>query len=78
MTSGQFPDLLGGGSVKKRVPKAVLRTKKGKEKIATVMREYKQGALRLPKQAGGQKVRNRKQALAIALSEAYRKVKGKK
>jgi hypothetical protein len=60
--------------MKKRVPKAVLRTKKGKEKVATVMREFKRGTLR---SSSGQKVRNRKQAIAIALSEAYRKVKGK-
>ncbi len=76
MTSGQFPDLLHllrGGNIKKRIPKAVLRTKKAKEKIATVMREYKQGTLR---SSSGQKVKSRKQALAIALSEAYRKVKG--
>jgi hypothetical protein len=76
MTSGQFPDLLRGDSaMKKRVPKAVLRTKKAKEKIAQVMREFKQGKLR---SSSGQKVRDRKQAIAIALSEAYRKVKGKK
>jgi hypothetical protein len=75
MTSGQFPDLLRGDSaMKKRIPKAVLRTKKAKEKIATVMREFKQGTLR---SRSGQKVKNRKQALAIALSEAYRRVKGK-
>jgi len=76
MTSGQFPDLLrGDGKMKKRVPKKVLRSKKAKEKIATVMREFKQGKLR---SSGGQKVKSRKQALAIALSEAYRKVMGKK
>jgi hypothetical protein len=76
MTSGQFPDLLKGDSaMKKRVPKAVFRTKKAKDKVATVMREFKQGKLR---SSSGQKVRDRKQAIAIALSEAYRKVKGKK
>jgi len=75
MTSGQFPDLLRGGDMKKRVPKAVLRSKTAKDKIATVMGEYKQGTLR---SGSGKKVRNRKQAIAIALSEAYRKVKGKK
>jgi len=79
MTSGQFPDLLsGGGAMKKRIPKKALRSEKAKDKIATVMREFKQGKLRLPKQAGGQKVKSRKQAIAIALSEAYRKVKGEK
>jgi hypothetical protein len=61
--------------MKKRVPKAVLRSKTAKDKIATVMGEYKQGTLR---SGSGKKVRNRKQAIAIALSEAYRKVKGKK
>ena len=71
MTSGQFPDLLrGDGRMKKRVPKEVLRSKKAKEKIATVMREFKEGTLR---SSSGRKVRDRKQALAIALSEAYRK-----
>ena len=76
MNSGQFPDLLRGDkAMKKRVPKAVLRTKKAKDKIATVMREFKQGKLR---SSSGQKVKNRKQAIAIALSEAYRRVMGKK
>jgi Trm5-related predicted tRNA methylase len=74
MTSGQFPDLLrGDGAMKKRVPKAVLRTKQGKEKVARVMKEFKQNKLR---SSSGQKVSNPKQAIAIALSEAYRKVKG--
>jgi len=41
-----------------------------KRKIATVMGEYKRGTLR---SGSGKKVRNRKQAIAIALSEAYRK-----
>jgi hypothetical protein len=76
MTSGQFPDLLRGDStMKKRIPKAVLRSKKAKDKIAKVMREFREGKLR---SSSGQKVKNRKQALAIALSEAYRKVMGKK
>jgi hypothetical protein len=56
MTSGQFPDLLRGD--------------RAKQKIATVMGEYKRGTLR---SGSGKKVRNRKQAIAIALSEAYRK-----
>jgi hypothetical protein len=76
MTSGQFPDLLRGDSaMKKRIPKAILRTKKAKEKVAEVMREFKRGTLR---SSSGHKVKDRKQAIAIALSEAYRKVKGKK
>jgi hypothetical protein len=41
----------------------------GKGKIRTVMREYKHGAL---KSSSGRKVRSRKQAVAIALSEARR------
>jgi Family of unknown function (DUF6496) len=41
----------------------------GKGKIRTVMREYKQGAL---KSSSGRKVRSRTQAVAIALSEARR------
>ncbi len=40
---------------------------KGKTKIAKVMREKKQGAL---KSGSGKKVTSRKQAVAIALSEA--------
>ena len=76
MTSGQFPDLLRGDkAMKKRVPKKVLRSEKAKDKIATVMREFKRGTLR---SSSGQKVKSRKQALAIALSEAYRRVMGKK
>jgi len=71
MASGQFPDLLsGGGAMKKRIPKKALRSEKAKDKIATVMREFKRGTLR---SSSGQKVKSRKQALAIALSEAYRK-----
>lgn len=40
---------------------------KGKAKVGKVMREYKQGQL---KSGGRSKVKNRKQAVAIALSEA--------
>lgn len=39
----------------------------GKRKIHKVMKEYKQGALQ---SGSGQKVKSRKQAVAIALSEA--------
>jgi hypothetical protein len=39
----------------------------GKRKISKVMREYKHGALRSSR---GGRVRSRKQAVAIALSEA--------
>lgn len=40
---------------------------KGKAKVGKVMHEYKHGQL---KSGSGQKVKNRKQAVAIALSEA--------
>jgi hypothetical protein len=40
---------------------------KGQRKVSKVMREYKQGGLR---SSSGAKVRKRKQAVAIALSEA--------
>lgn len=40
---------------------------RGRGKISKVMREYKQGSLR---SSSGAKVRKRKQAVAIALSEA--------
>ncbi len=40
---------------------------KGRGKVAKVMSEYKQGSLR---SSSGAKVRKRKQAVAIALSEA--------
>ncbi len=42
---------------------------KGKSKIRTVMEEYKDGDLT---SASGKKVTSRKQAVAIALSEARR------
>jgi hypothetical protein len=42
---------------------------KGKKKIAKVLDEYKHGELA---SSSGQKVKNRKQAVAIALSEARR------
>jgi hypothetical protein len=40
---------------------------KGSGKVEKVMHEYKQGTL---KSGSGQKVKNRKQAIAVALSEA--------
>jgi hypothetical protein len=43
------------------------RSTKGKRKIAKVMREKKHGTL---KSGSGHKVKSRKQAVAIALSEA--------
>ena len=42
-------------------------TRPGKKKIKKVMGEYKKGKL---KSSSGQKVKKRKQAIAIALSEA--------
>ena len=40
---------------------------KGQREVSKVMREYKEGSLR---SSSGAKVRKRKQAVAIALSEA--------
>ena len=45
-------------------------TRPGKKKIKKVMGEYKKGKL---KSSSGRKVKKRKQAIAIALSEAQRK-----
>ena len=42
---------------------------RGRRKVKKVMREYKRGSLR---SSSGRKVRKRKQAVAIALSEARR------
>ena len=44
-------------------------TSKGKSKVHKVMKEYKQGKL---KSGSGGKVKSRKQAVAIGLSEARR------
>jgi len=41
----------------------------GRKKVSKVMKEYKRGSLR---SSSGAKVRKRKQAVAIALSEARR------
>ena len=45
---------------------------KKKSKVETVMHEFKTGKL---KSSGGDKVKNRKQAIAIALSEEKRSKK---
>lgn len=45
---------------------------KGRAKVKKVMREYKQGALKSGKGGKGGKVKSRKQAIAIGLSEARR------
>lgn len=52
------------------IPKKKLATKKAKRKVASVMREFKGGTLHSGK--GGPVVKNRQQAIAIALSEASR------
>lgn len=54
------------------------KTKKGKmEKVGKIMREYKEGTLHSGK--GGPVVKSRKQAVAIAMSQAgMAKKKGKK
>ena len=44
-----------------------MKKTKGAKKVAKVMREYKSGKL---KSSSGSKVKSRKQAVAIALSEA--------
>lgn len=49
---------------------------KGQKKVAKVMREFKGGTLHSGK--GGPVVKSRKQAVAIAMSEAGMKMKKKK
>jgi hypothetical protein len=43
------------------------------EKVHTVMKEYKQGKLRSGRGGKGGKVKSRKQAIAIGLSEARKR-----
>ena len=45
-------------------------SKKAQEKIETVMHEFKDGTLKSGKNGSGGKVTNRKQAIAIGISEA--------
>lgn len=59
----RHPDVPGAGAAKRR--KLV-----GMDKMHAVMGEFKRGTLRSG--GGGQHVTNRKQAIAIALSEARR------
>jgi len=47
----------------------MMKKEKSKKKVAKVMREYKKGTLRSGS-AKGPKVKSRKQAVAIAMSEA--------
>ena len=54
----------------------VPRGRKARAKIRKVMREFKAGELRSG--GSGKRVRSRKQAIAIALSEARRIEKGRK
>jgi len=53
---------------------------KAQQKVAKVMAEYKAGTLKSGKPGPGKgpKVKSRKQAIAIALSEAGKSRKGKK
>ena len=51
-------------------------SKKKQKKVAKVMREFKKGKLNIGK--SDKKVKNRKQAIAIALNRAGIKQKGKK
>ena len=56
-------------------------SKKAQEKIEKVMQEFKTGKLKSGKDGQGGKVKNRKQAIAIGISEARAegdKVPGKK
>jgi hypothetical protein len=55
--------------------KAILASPKAKAKVQKVMHEFKHGKLRSGS-AKGPKIRNRKQAIAVALSSARRAVRG--
>ncbi len=46
------------------------KAKKPKDKVGKVMHEYKEGILKSGKKGKGGKVKSRKQAIAIGLSEA--------
>jgi hypothetical protein len=53
-----------------------MKKSKGAKKVAKVMREYKKGELNIGKSS--KKVKSKKQAIAIALSQAGMSKKGKK
>ncbi len=63
----KHPDKLGAGAKKRK-------SLPPKDKVGVVMEEFKRGTLN---SGSGDKVKNKKQAIAIALSEAG-KSKGKK
>ncbi|HAH26226.1 MAG TPA: hypothetical protein DCL77_21090 [Prolixibacteraceae bacterium] len=48
-------------------------SKKAQEKVEDVMHEFKEGKLKSGKEGKGGQVKNRKQAIAIGLSEARKK-----
>lgn len=52
-----------------------MKMTKAEKKIGKVMGEYKEGSLKM---RSGQKVKSRDQALAIAMSEAGKKMRVKK
>lgn len=59
--------LENGKHQEKYMPKKSTSSSKGKRKVHKVMKEHKKGEL---KSGSGKKVKSRKQAVAIALSEA--------
>jgi len=62
---------------KTKIPKTGEKKKKFENKVGKVMHEFKEGNLH-PSKHNAPATHNRKQAIAIALSEAKRAVSGKK